>query len=195
MKNSGIYLIINLINGMIYVGSAVDFIDRWRRHLKDLNRNLHPNNHLQFAWNKYGPDAFQFTIVEIVEDIFKLIEMEQLWINASNCFDRKIGYNICKIADNRKGIKNSEETNKKISLSNMGRVVSNETRDKIAEAHRGKVKNYLRKSDKWPCRLGIKCKCELCLEEKRKDRRLSYLKKNFPNELEYSINSAHNFAR
>ena len=68
MKISGIYKIINKINGKYYVGSSVNIKDypnnRWSRHIADLNANRHHNDYLQRAWNKYGQDAFEFIIIE-----------------------------------------------------------------------------------------------------------------------------------
>ena len=51
--NSGIYKILNKINGKFYIGSAVNFKRRFARHKRLLNINCHPNEYLQNAWNKY----------------------------------------------------------------------------------------------------------------------------------------------
>ena len=36
-----------------------------RHHLNSLRRGDHKNPHLQHAWNKYGEDNFEFSILEI----------------------------------------------------------------------------------------------------------------------------------
>ena len=59
---SGIYLIINTINGKFYIGSSCDIPRRFRSHRKCLNKNTHDNIHLQNAWNKYGESNFSFEI-------------------------------------------------------------------------------------------------------------------------------------
>lgn len=51
-----IYKILDLLSFKMYIGSAVNFKDRKRCHLKDLRRNAHSSTHLQRVYNKYGED-------------------------------------------------------------------------------------------------------------------------------------------
>lgn len=77
MKNeTGIYVIINRVNGKIYVGSAVSFRRRWKQHRRQLDRGTHHSAKLQNAWNKHGGDAFSFT-VERWCDKHELLRFEQ----------------------------------------------------------------------------------------------------------------------
>jgi len=78
---SGIYKIRNLVNGKIYVGSAVDFDKRKREHFNLLKNNKHVNKHLQSSWNLNGEDSFLFEIIEEVHDKENLIEREQCYID------------------------------------------------------------------------------------------------------------------
>jgi group I intron endonuclease len=64
---SGIYSITCLQTGKVYVGQAMDIESRWNAHYQTLIAGTHENNYLQRAWIKYGPDAFAFEIIEIVE--------------------------------------------------------------------------------------------------------------------------------
>jgi group I intron endonuclease len=64
VKTSGIYKIVNKINGKYYIGSAKDVYDRWSDHKKDLKKTRHHNRHLQRAWDKYGRENFELVIVE-----------------------------------------------------------------------------------------------------------------------------------
>ena len=66
-ERSGIYAIVNTVNGKRYVGSAKRFRTRWNAHRAALNKGLHHSRHLQSAWNKYGAEAFVFTIIEFCE--------------------------------------------------------------------------------------------------------------------------------
>ena len=59
---SGIYLIENTVNGKVYVGSAVNFNERFRVHNYYLSRGSHHSPKLQYAWNKYGEKSFTFKI-------------------------------------------------------------------------------------------------------------------------------------
>lgn len=109
----GIYAIINLENKKIYIGSTVKtqgFSRRWASHRYKLKKNIHANNHLQNAWNKYGEDNFEFRIIEeCKEDV--IIQRENVWIKNYDSLNRNSGYNL---KDASQTII-SEETNKKIS--------------------------------------------------------------------------------
>ncbi len=130
----GIYAILNIINGKYYIGSALDFTDRWRLHKLDLNRNKHHNRHLQKAWLKYGAHNFIFSVIEYTD---LLDEREQYWIKALDATNIEKGYNICLFLRNRTGVKASQETRKKLSESHKGWKHSTETLAKMSIAHKG----------------------------------------------------------
>lgn len=123
---SGIYQWRNVANGKVYVGSAVDLVRRNRQHLHLLNYNKHYNNMLQAGFNKYGPEQFVFEIIETVEDLNKLVEREQHFIDTLNP-----GYNIRKIANSNIGVKWSAETIAKRQASRKGYKWTEETRLKF----------------------------------------------------------------
>lgn len=147
---SGIYMIINWINGKYYFGQAIDFNKRCDAHFRALNRGNHPNKYLQSAYNKYGADWFEFIIVESVEDLSKLTEIEQIWLDASDCCNREIGYNLSAIAESTRGYKYTEEAKNKmrkpkseehkikLSQANLGKVLSYETKNKMRQSKLGK---------------------------------------------------------
>jgi group I intron endonuclease len=64
---SGIYAIRCLVNGKVYVGSAVNIVSRWRVHKHHLTHHKHHSIHLQRVWDKHGPEAFSWEILEYVE--------------------------------------------------------------------------------------------------------------------------------
>ncbi len=179
MIKAGIYFIINLYTGMIYVGSAINFKERRRNHYKALNGNYHGNKYLQAAWNIYGEEAFQFTIVEIVEDVSRLLEIEQLWIEASDCCNSEIGYNLNPTAGSNLGIKWSDDYKEKMSLVLKGKIKSKEWLSNIKTAillSDKKFKNK-RNSNKWPHEKGARCSCSECREKKKFYMRENYYKK------------------
>ena len=91
--NSGIYKIVNTLNGKCYVGSAKDFQKRWKRHFNDLEKQQHSSIKLQRSYNKHGRNAF---VCEIIEEIpyekNKILEREQYWIDTLK--SKENGYNI-----------------------------------------------------------------------------------------------------
>ena len=145
MKKSGVYQIVNTVNGKIYVGSGVCFKIRWGQHKSDLKNNKHDNSYLQNSWNKHGKDNFEFIILEVVKDKEKLIEREQHWLDKTKCCKRKIGYNIYSIAGSSLGMRHSEEHKKKMSDAQkkryengckspmLGRSHSEETKQKMSD--------------------------------------------------------------
>lgn len=64
-KVSGIYTIINRVNGRIYIGESLDIYRRWHKeHMPQLRKNIHNNKELQNDFNKYGEENFSFEILE-----------------------------------------------------------------------------------------------------------------------------------
>ena len=133
---SGIYQIVNTVNGKVYVGSAVNLGTRWQKHRYELKRQNHGNIHLQRAWNEYGADAFEFVVVEHVDDPNDLIVREQFWLDRHCAVIH--GYNICRMAGSTLGREHSEETKAKIGDKSRGKVISEETRAKISAAGKGR---------------------------------------------------------
>ncbi len=136
-KYFGVYQIKNLINNKFYVGSTtISFSQRWSQWRSDLKRNK-GSCYLRASWNKYGGDAFEFSILEIVQEIENVISREQYWIDTL-----KPEYNLAPVAGNNIGSKRSEETRKKLSEGKIGYrnhrfgvKASEETRKKMSEGH------------------------------------------------------------
>lgn len=112
-NNSGIYMIKNIINNKVYIGSAKKLVSRLSNHRHLLNNNKHHSIHLQHAWNKYGEDVFIFGVIKVVEDLDKLIEFEQNFIDKYKSSNDKYGYNICPLAKNNLGSKHQRGINDK----------------------------------------------------------------------------------
>lgn len=138
-KPSGIYQIKNLINGKVYIGSALNINNRWLEHRSTLRRQKHRNVLLQRAWDKYGEESFKFMVLETVQQPKNLIAKEQAWFDQVKPFKREHGYNINPVAGSNLGKKWPEEQREKMSKIMTGRTLSKETRLKISEAQRGKT--------------------------------------------------------
>lgn len=114
MNKSGIYLIKNLTNGKVYIGSSVDILKRWKTHKSLLKSLNHHSRKLQNSWNKHGADKFLFEVIELCDKEF-LIEKEQFWINYFDSYNK--GYNCTELAQYinfRKGFKHTDESKLKI---------------------------------------------------------------------------------
>ena len=59
-NQSGIYEILNTVNGKRYIGQTTLFSKRWNRHRNSLRKGTHTNQHLQNAWDRDGEKAFKF---------------------------------------------------------------------------------------------------------------------------------------
>lgn len=90
---SGIYLIVNVTNNKVYVGSSKSLKARRYTHIRDLKRGKHVNPHLQHAWNECGAEAFHFSVLEYC-DVGDLLEREDWWIVLLGSRDRSRGYNL-----------------------------------------------------------------------------------------------------
>ena len=141
MKQSGIYRIVNKINGKGYVGSSKDLVDRWRRHKRLLQDNKHHSNHLQYAWNKYGEDKFEFVILEYIDGSKGqkyLREREQYWIDFYNASNPEKGYNISKKSQciDIPPYERTEEHKEKMRKRLLGRVLTKEWKKKISDTRK-----------------------------------------------------------
>ena len=122
-----------------YVGSAVKFNQRWNQHKCSLRANKHDSPKLQLYVNKYGIDDLDFVVLEEC-DRNLLLEREQYYIDSLDPY-----FNICKVAGNCYGVKQSEEAKQKRSMSLKGRPSpmkgrhhTQEAKDKIGNFNKGK---------------------------------------------------------
>lgn len=125
IKNiSGIYSILCIPTGKMYIGSTDAMYKRFYRHRWELVRKEHHCEKLQYAWNKHGEANFIFKVIEECDKNIRL-EREQYWIEYYESY--KHGFNCNPKAQNCEG-----------------RVVSNKTRIKISEKLKGRKISYVR---------------------------------------------------
>ena len=89
---SGVYRIVNMRNGKVYVGSSRDVASRIINHRDRLAAGNHPNRHLQRAWHRHGAEAFVFAVIELVSPS-EIWTREQFHIDQCGAADPAKGYN------------------------------------------------------------------------------------------------------
>jgi group I intron endonuclease len=146
-NQSGIYRRVNNLNKKSYVGSGIDLAKRLRSYYNknELNRNPRP---IKDALVKYGHKNFTLDFLEYCP-IPELLEREQFYIDLLSP-----EYNILKFAYSLLGFRHSPENIEKfkskiispehkeiLSLAHKGKLVSQETRNKLAVATANYKKN------------------------------------------------------
>lgn len=164
-KSAGIYLIRNLLDYKVYVGSAKNLEKRIKQHMWDITNKRHRNKYLQNAVLCHGYENFRFIVLEYDLKSSELAEREQAWMDHYQSFNDNIGYNIqpkaysnlgnpmpesakIKIRNAFKGKPKSAEHNLKNSLSklgeknpNYGKSISPKLRAAIIESNKRRSLN------------------------------------------------------
>lgn len=157
MIQSGIYMWKNKITGRVLVGQTVNFNKRKASYLRSLKNGDYGNSHFQAAWNKYGQDAFEFSILEVVSNHEFLTAFEQKYVDYFRNFKTGVYNQVGPVDSPRRGAKNSTSQNAKISSSNLGKPKrkgykkgprSLESRQKQSAAIRGKKRRSMSEAAK-----------------------------------------------
>lgn len=110
---SGIYKLVNKINGKLYIGSTKEFKSNWAQQVRSLRNGKHANRQIQADFNKCGETSFVFEIIEIVEDteevrFAKEIEcIKEFFDHEANCYNVDLQPNL--ITDDDEGIQKKNE--------------------------------------------------------------------------------------
>lgn len=125
----GIYKIQSVVKpSRVYIGSAINVTERWRKHINDLTLDKHCNSKLQNHYNKYGVSDLQFSVLVECE-LEELVVIEQYFLDSNKPF-----FNVCKVAGNTVGYKHTEATKKKM----RGRPKSKLHKERLSKARLGK---------------------------------------------------------
>lgn len=151
--NSGVYAIVNLANGKVYVGSSINLRGRESQHFRGLYSGNHPIPYLQRSWDKYGASRFCFVVLESCAP-HECVVKEQDWLDRLQPYKFVNGYNRCPTAGSTLGFKHSEETKRKMSDRMTGVPMAEGVRKKIAESLRGKPKTAQWRANLWKNRVG-----------------------------------------
>jgi group I intron endonuclease len=118
--NNQVYLITNLVNNKKYIGiTNQGFKVRWKHHCYEAKSGS--TFHLHRAMIKYGFDQFYIEVMCECETYERLKELEKIYIEKYNSYNRDFGYNLTKGGDGTFGRFHSEGTKEKIRQKAIGR--------------------------------------------------------------------------
>lgn len=132
LNNSGIYIIRSLLDARCYVGSGANLRMRFNGHRRSLRKGIHENPKLQNFYNKYGEVSLEWSVLEFCEKD-QLIVREQFYLDTI-----KPWFNVHTVAKSPIGRVVSQETRKKLSIINTGRIFTPEHRAAIGRALKGR---------------------------------------------------------
>ena len=129
-KICGVYKITSP-NNRVYIGQSINIRKRFSDYkcikCKDQSR-------LYNSLRKYGVDKHKFEILHQCEPE-KLNELEVYYIELFQCFNNEYGLNLKSGGDSQYNI--SDETRLKMSLANIGKKHSEESKRKMSESKKG----------------------------------------------------------
>ena len=161
-KSGGLYVIRNLLNGWVYLGSTVKFKGRFLGHQRSLKRGTHRNKGLQADFNRYGAGAFSCEVVAVMAEEGERIRLEEKSIEGlfgSDCYnatvvcppstlgrklppfseEHRLKLRLAHLGKKRgKRPPRSEEHRRKLRLAGIGRKLSEEAKRKVQAANLGK---------------------------------------------------------
>lgn len=120
----GIYKIINLVNGKVYIGQSQNIEHRWQEHRRNMYRKKYQNIVLYKALKKYGIDNFSFIVLEECA----LEELDAKEIQYIESFRSYIGFDDCNGYNMTLG-----------GIGNHGAIRTKEWNDKISNSQKGKI--------------------------------------------------------
>jgi group I intron endonuclease len=130
-SSSGVYALICKVNNKFYVGSSVNLANRLLDYMQPAYLGIRASSPVIRAIVKYGYINFCFVILEtcLLEHV---LEREQFWLDFL-----KPEYNLSPTAGSTLGVFLSEETKSKMSLAQLGKTHTLETRQLMSEAKKG----------------------------------------------------------
>jgi len=150
----GIYCFENLVDGKKYIGQSINIERRYKEHFRFLEKEEcgDENKYFWNALKKYGIQNFSFYILEECHQDL-LNDLEVKYIKELNSHKTENGYNVSWGGNSpMRGIEKSVETRMRMSNSkkgkllgkdnpNYGNKMSEDSKKKISEANSGRVRS------------------------------------------------------
>lgn len=135
-----VYKITCVPNEKRYIGITINALSkRWRQHLADARKLSRGIGALHQAIRHYGEHQFTIEVICEVVDLREACAMERSLIASHNTM-RPNGYNLTSGGESTAGTKHSVETVEKNRLRNLGKTMSQDIRQKISAALKGRRK-------------------------------------------------------
>lgn len=138
------YMIRNNINQKVYVGITERSVSRrWYEHTEVANSC---GKFLHKAIKKHGKENFELIVLaSCIGDRNDLLDLEKKLIKQYNSFAPS-GYNLTTGGDGVFGYKHDPKIGVMIAQNNKLRIVSNETKQKMSESHKGSKNSFYGKT-------------------------------------------------
>jgi excinuclease UvrABC nuclease subunit len=115
-EERGVYIITNLVNGMVYVGETINIKDRFKKY----KYSKHGTTLIYKDITELGIDKFRFEVEYFPnftdED---LLDLEEALIKRFDCLYPN-GYNKCKKGNDHTDVLHTENSRNKMSISRSG---------------------------------------------------------------------------
>ena len=138
-KKPCIYMIQNVKNGKVYIGSSINGNKRYREHLYDLKRGDHRSSRLQNSFNRYGSEAFVFIVLKYTERE-NLREEEARLIRILDSTNREKGYNMSDLTE-LGVLKHTETSKEKMRKAGKGRKHTEASKENMRKSQQARVAN------------------------------------------------------
>jgi group I intron endonuclease len=129
--NSGVYALVNNINGNAYIGSGVDLYSRLRDYHQPWYLASRTNLVIVRAINKYGMENFTLVVLEFTTPELA-VPSEQIWIDSHSP-----EYNTSPTASSSLGVKHTEQGKIKIREGMTGKARSQDVREAMSQRQTG----------------------------------------------------------
>lgn len=129
---AGVYAITNTLSGKRYIGSAHNLRRREQQHWWRLNHSVHPNRHLQRAWDRDGGSVFTFSTL-LICDVKNLLFYEQRALDLFGVTNKNKGYNKRIVAHSNAGLPCHENTRRAVAEMMRDPIRSAKVRAKASE--------------------------------------------------------------
>ena len=125
---AGIYMIICNENGKVYIGQTNNLRRRETEHFNELSHHKHHNLDIQSDYDRYGKDAFSFTVIESGDYTQEeLNHKEKEAIEKYGGIESDKTYNV--FSGGSVGYKANQNFRSRISESNFGKQINSNQKE------------------------------------------------------------------